>query len=192
MKPKRALISVWDKTGVVEFAKELAFLKIEILATGKTAKTLKDAGIKVIEVSDWTKSPEVLGGRVKTLHPKIAAGILSYRKEPDIEPIDIVVCNLYPFESFLVDKLTIEELTSELGLTEYQVKRIRPIMKEESLRRSGLIKKYANGGPAGRQELQKELKLFREYYEDMYSHVFSDAQFGQYKRLRDAHSPGEK
>ncbi|MFA5362149.1 MAG: hypothetical protein WC335_02735 [Candidatus Omnitrophota bacterium] len=90
------------------------------------------------------------------------------------------------------DKLTIEELTSELGLTEYQVKRIRPIMKEESLRRSALIKKYANGSAAGRQELQKELKLFREYYENMYSHVFSDAQFGQYKRLRDAHSPGEK
>lgn len=110
MKPKRALISVWNKTGIVEFAKELATLNIEILATGKTAKSLKDAGIKVIEVSDWTKSPEVLGGRVKTLHPKIAAGILSYRKEPDIEPVDIVVCNLYPFESFLVDKLTIEEM----------------------------------------------------------------------------------
>ena len=112
MKPKRALISVWDKTGIVEFAHELAALNIEILATGETAKTLKGAGIKVLEVSDWTKSPEILGGRVKTLHPKIAAGILSYRKESDIEPIDIVVCNLYPFESFLIDKLTIEEMNA--------------------------------------------------------------------------------
>ena len=110
MKPKRALISVWNKTGVAEFAHELAALNIEILATGETAKTLKGAGIKVLEVSDWTKSPEILGGRVKTLHPKIAAGILSYRKESDIEPIDLVVCNLYPFESFLIDKLTIEEM----------------------------------------------------------------------------------
>lgn len=116
MKPKRALISVWNKTGVVELVRELASLNIEILATGKTAKTLNDAGIKVIEVSDWTKSPEVLGGRVKTLHPKIAAGILSYRKEPDIEPIDLVVCNLYPFESFLKEKLTIEEMVELIDI----------------------------------------------------------------------------
>ena len=116
MKPNRALISVWDKAGIVEFAQELASLKIEIIATGKTAKTLKDAGIKVIEVSDWTKSPEVLGGRVKTLHPKIAAGILSYRKESDIEPIDIVVCNLYPFENYLKEKLTIEEMVELIDI----------------------------------------------------------------------------
>uniref|UniRef100_A0A7C6AA87 Bifunctional purine biosynthesis protein PurH n=1 Tax=candidate division WOR-3 bacterium TaxID=2052148 RepID=A0A7C6AA87_UNCW3 len=101
MKPKRALISVWDKTGIVEFAQALQEYGVEIIATGKTAQTLKDAKIKVIEVSEWTGSPEILGGRVKTLHPKIAAGILSYRKEDNIEPIDIVVCNLYPFEDYL-------------------------------------------------------------------------------------------
>jgi len=116
MKPKRALISVWDKTDIVEFAKELAALNIEILATGKTAKTLKDAGIKVIEVSDWTKSPEVLSGRVKTLHPKIAAGILSYRKESDIEPIDIVICNLYPFESYIKEQKPIEEIVELIDI----------------------------------------------------------------------------
>lgn len=116
MKPKRALISVWDKTGIVEFAQELTSLKIEILATGKTAKTLKDAGIKVIEVSNWTKSPEVLGGRVKTLHPKIAAGILSYRKEPKIEPIDIVICNLYPFESYIKERKPIKELVELIDI----------------------------------------------------------------------------
>ncbi|MDH5186199.1 MAG: bifunctional phosphoribosylaminoimidazolecarboxamide formyltransferase/IMP cyclohydrolase [candidate division WOR-3 bacterium] len=116
MKPKRALISVWDKTGIVEFAQELASLKIEILATGKTAKILKEAGIKVIEVSDWTKSPEVLAGRVKTLHPKIAAGILSYRKESNIEPIDIVICNLYPFESYIKEQKPVDDLVELIDI----------------------------------------------------------------------------
>jgi phosphoribosylaminoimidazolecarboxamide formyltransferase/IMP cyclohydrolase len=98
MRPKRALISVWDKTGIVDFARELASLDIEILSTSKTAKLLKESGIRVVEVSEFTGAPEILGGRVKTLHPKVFAGILSYRKEPDIEPIDIVVVSLYPFE----------------------------------------------------------------------------------------------
>jgi phosphoribosylaminoimidazolecarboxamide formyltransferase/IMP cyclohydrolase len=110
MKPQRALISVWDKTGIVDFARELAQHGVEILSTSKTAKLLNENGIKTVEVADFTGSPEILGGRVKTLHPKIFAGILSYRKEPDILPIDIVVVSLYPFEENLKKGLPLEEM----------------------------------------------------------------------------------
>lgn len=104
---KRALISVSDKTGLVEFAKALVELDYEILSTGGTARTLRDAGVAVVEVSDVTKFPEILDGRVKTLHPIIHAGILARGteehmqtlKDMDITPIDLVVINLYPFEA---------------------------------------------------------------------------------------------
>jgi phosphoribosylaminoimidazolecarboxamide formyltransferase/IMP cyclohydrolase len=104
---KRALISVYDKTGIVEFARELNKLGIEIISTGGTAILLKKYGIPVKTVSDVTKFPEILDGRVKTLHPMISGGILAVRdkkehmeelKKHDIKPIDIVICNLYPFE----------------------------------------------------------------------------------------------
>lgn len=103
----RALISVSDKRGIIEFARELAALGIEILSTGGTAKTLADAGIAVVPVEDFTGFPEMLDGRVKTLHPKIHAGILHRRSDPahvqtmqthGLKPIDLVVVNLYPFE----------------------------------------------------------------------------------------------
>ena len=103
----RALISVSDKRGVVEFARGLAALGLEILSTGGTAKTLKEAGIPVVAVEDFTGFPEMLDGRVKTLHPKIHAGILHRRNDPahqhamathGLKPIDLVVVNLYPFE----------------------------------------------------------------------------------------------
>jgi phosphoribosylaminoimidazolecarboxamide formyltransferase/IMP cyclohydrolase len=123
MKPQRALISVWDKTGIVEFARELVQHGVEILSTSKTAKLLNENGIKTIEVSEFTGSPEILGGRVKTLHPKIFAGILSYRNqggrdsriqgahgEEDIAPIDIVVVSLYPFEENLKKGLPLDEM----------------------------------------------------------------------------------
>src|SRR5262245_19711854 len=102
---KRALISVSDKTGIVELGQALQKRKVEILSTGGTAKALKDAGIAVKEVSDFTGFPEMLDGRVKTLHPKIHGGLLGRRDLPDhiaqmqkhgIEPIDLVVVNLYP------------------------------------------------------------------------------------------------
>ncbi len=102
---KRALISVSDKTNIVELAKSLAKCQIEILSTGGTAKLLTEAGIKVTEVSDYTGFPEMMNGRVKTLHPKIHGGILGRRNKDsqvmsqhDIPPIDLVVVNLYPFE----------------------------------------------------------------------------------------------
>src|ERR1700726_3288691 len=108
MAVERALISVFDKTGIVEFAKRLAARNIEILSTGGTAKLLREAGIAVRDVSDFTGWPEMLGGRVKTLHPKVHGGLLFRRYHPDdqkqaaehgIAPVDMVVVNLYPFES---------------------------------------------------------------------------------------------
>ncbi len=104
---KRALISVSDKRGVVDFAKELSQMGVEILSTGGTAKTLRAVGIAVVEVSEYTGFPEMLEGRLKTLHPKIHGGLLARRsnakdmddiQKHDIKPIDMVVVNLYPFE----------------------------------------------------------------------------------------------
>lgn len=103
---RRALISVSDKTGVIEFARELSKHNIEILSTGGTAKLLSENGLRVTEVSDHTGFPEIMDGRVKTLHPKIHGGILGRRDidekvmhQYDIAPIDLVVINLYPFAS---------------------------------------------------------------------------------------------
>ncbi|HEX7027590.1 MAG TPA: bifunctional phosphoribosylaminoimidazolecarboxamide formyltransferase/IMP cyclohydrolase [Gammaproteobacteria bacterium] len=102
---KRALLSVSDKTGIVEFAKVLASRNVEILSTGGTAKLLSDNGIPVVEVSDYTGFPEMMAGRVKTLHPKIHGGLLGRRgtdegvmERHNIPPIDLVAVNLYPFE----------------------------------------------------------------------------------------------
>ncbi len=104
----RALISVWDKTGVVDFATRLSGLGWEIVSSGGTAAALADAGVPVLAVEDVTGSPEMLDGRVKTLHPRIHGGILADRSKPahlasldehGIAAIDLVVCNLYPFRS---------------------------------------------------------------------------------------------
>ncbi len=125
-KVQRALISVSDKTGIVEFAKELTSLGIEILSTGGTAKALRDAGLSVIEVSDYTGFPEMLDGRLKTLHSKIYGGLLSRRdhgkdqediKKYDIKPIDMVVVNLYPFEQTVSKSdVTFEEAIENIDI----------------------------------------------------------------------------
>jgi len=108
MKPvRRALISVSDKTGILEFAKQLVTAhNVEILSTGGTYKVLSEAGLKITEVSEYTGFPEMMDGRVKTLHPKIHGGLLGRRGQDDaimnehgIDPIDMVVVNLYPFEA---------------------------------------------------------------------------------------------
>jgi phosphoribosylaminoimidazolecarboxamide formyltransferase/IMP cyclohydrolase len=108
MKVRRALLSVHDKTGVVDFARALAELGVEILSTGGTARLLRESGLAVRDVSEVTGFPEMLDGRVKTLHPKIHGGILARRDTPahldvlarhDIPPIDLVVVALYPFEA---------------------------------------------------------------------------------------------
>src|SRR3989338_3522351 len=114
----RAIISVFDKTGIVEFARELVRMHWEILSTGGTAKALRQAHIPVTEVSDYTGFPEIMEGRLKTLHPRILGGILADRskkshladaKENKIEPIDIVVVNLYPFEETVKKKAGFDE-----------------------------------------------------------------------------------
>jgi phosphoribosylaminoimidazolecarboxamide formyltransferase/IMP cyclohydrolase len=113
MKVQQALISVSDKHGVVDFARELAGLGVNILSTGGTAKLLRDAGIKVTDVSDYTGFPEMLDGRVKTLHPKVHGGILGIRGNAEhaaimqkhgIPTIDLVVVNLYPFAQTVAKK----------------------------------------------------------------------------------------
>jgi phosphoribosylaminoimidazolecarboxamide formyltransferase/IMP cyclohydrolase len=104
----RALISVSDKTGIIEFSRELAGYGVEILSTGGTAKLLREAGLNVKDVSEFTGFPEMLDGRVKTLHPKVHGGLLGMRSNPEhvakmkehgIENIDMLVVNLYPFEA---------------------------------------------------------------------------------------------
>jgi len=107
-KIRRALISVSDKRGIVEFASSLSGMGVEIISTGGTRKTLVEAGLPAIEVSEYTGFPEMLEGRLKTLHPKVHGGLLAKRDNPQhmealkkhgIEPIDMVVVNLYPFET---------------------------------------------------------------------------------------------
>ncbi len=123
---ERALLSVFDKTGIVEFARRLAALKIEILSTGGTAKLLREEGVTVEDVSEFTGWPEMLGGRVKTLHPKVHGGLLYRRnhaedlnqaKQYGISPIDLVVVNLYPFEATAAKGyLTAEELIENIDI----------------------------------------------------------------------------
>ncbi len=122
----KALISVSDKTGIVEFAKELQNLDIEIISTGGTYKKLKEEGLKVTEISELTGFPECLDGRVKTLHPKVHAGILAMRSKEShmkqlqdlgIDTIDFVVVNLYPFKStILKDNVTREECIENIDI----------------------------------------------------------------------------
>jgi len=126
MSVERALLSVFDKTGIVEFAGKLAAMKIEILSTGGTAKLLRDEGVPVKDVSEFTGWPEMLGGRVKTLHPKVHGGLLYRRnhaedlkqaKEHGIAPIDLVVVNLYPFEETAAKAyLPAEELIENIDI----------------------------------------------------------------------------
>ena len=107
MKVRRALLSVYDKNGIIDFANGLRELGVELIATGGTARFIKEAGLPVTMVEEITEFPEIMSGRVKTLHPAIMAGILARRDKDltelsslDIEPIDLVAVNLYPFEEF--------------------------------------------------------------------------------------------
>lgn len=123
---KRALISVSDKTGIVDLAKQLSKFDVEILSTGGTARKLKAADVEVREVSDYTGFPEMLDGRVKTLHPKIHGALLALRDNPDhleqvqehgIEFIDMVVGNLYPFEETISrEQVELEEAIENIDI----------------------------------------------------------------------------
>jgi len=126
MKIQRALVSVSDKTGLVEFARELEAMGVEIISTGGTAALLKKNGIATVEISAFTGSPEILDGRVKTLHPKVHGGLLYLRDNPEhcaaaeengIRPIDLVVVNLYPFEATVAKPgVTLEEAIENIDI----------------------------------------------------------------------------
>src|SRR5579871_4944463 len=125
-KIQRVLISVTDKAGVADFARELSSLGAEIVSTGGTAKLLRDAGVPVRDVSDVTGFPEMLDGRVKTMHPKVTGGILAMRSKPEhmqalaehaIQPIDMVVVNLYAFEETAAKAgVTLPELIENIDI----------------------------------------------------------------------------
>src|SRR5678816_2308168 len=123
---QRALLSVSDKTGIVAFARELVGMDVEIISTGGTAKLLTSQGIRVTEISDYTGFPEMMDGRVKTLHPKVHGGLLHLRDNPEhvaqaeahgIKPIDLVVVNLYPFEATIAKEgVTLEEAIEQIDI----------------------------------------------------------------------------
>jgi len=125
-KIERAIISVTDKTGVVDFAKTLSGFGVRILSTGGTAKALRDGGIPVMEISDYTGFPEMLDGRVKTLHPKVHGGLLGIRDNPEhvkmmkehgIENIDLLVVNLYQFEKTVAKEgVTLEDAIENIDI----------------------------------------------------------------------------
>lgn len=125
-KVRRAIISVTDKTGVVDFSRALSGFGVEILSTGGTAKALRDGGISVTEISDYTGFPEMMDGRVKTLHPKVHGGLLGLRDNPEhvrmmhahgIRPIDLIVVNLYRFEQTVAKKgVTLEEAVENIDI----------------------------------------------------------------------------
>lgn len=126
VKVRRALISVWDKKGISEFAQGLNQMGVEILSTGGTAELLKEAGVPIRSVADYTGFPEMLEGRVKTLHPKIHGALLALRSKPEhmeqiknqgIEPIDMVVVNLYPFEKTVAKRdVKLEEAIENIDI----------------------------------------------------------------------------
>jgi len=125
-KIQRAIISLSDKTGIQELARSLQNFGVEILSTGGTAKVLRESGLKVMDVSEYTGFPEMLDGRVKTLHPKVHGGLLGIRdnpahvrkmKEHGIQPIDMVVINLYPFEATVAkSSCTLEEAIENIDI----------------------------------------------------------------------------
>ena len=125
-KIERAVISVTDKTGIVDFARSLLEFNIRILSTGGTARTLREGGISVTDISDYTGFPEMMDGRVKTLHPKVHGGLLGLRDNPDhvkmmkehgIKAIDMVVVNLYQFEKTVAkDGIMLDEAIENIDI----------------------------------------------------------------------------
>ncbi len=125
-KIERAIISVTDKSGVVDFARSLSKFGVEILSTGGTAKAMREGGVEVMDISDYTGFPEMLDGRVKTLHPKVHGGLLGLRDNPEhvktmkehgIKNIDLIVVNLYQFEKTVAKEgVTLEEAVENIDI----------------------------------------------------------------------------
>jgi phosphoribosylaminoimidazolecarboxamide formyltransferase/IMP cyclohydrolase len=123
---ERAIISVTDKTGIVEFANSLSRFGVQVLSTGGTAKALREGGISVTDISDYTGFPEMMDGRVKTLHPRVHGGLLGLRDNPEhvemmkahgIKPIDMVIVNLYQFEKTVAKEgVTLDEAIENIDI----------------------------------------------------------------------------
>lgn len=204
VKIRRALISVSDKTGIVEFAQELKRFGVEIISTGGTAKTLRDAGLEVRDVADVTGFPEMMDGRIKTLHPKIHGALLSMRDNPEhqaamrehgIEPIDMVVINLYPFEETSTRAgVTLEEAIEQIDIGGPAMIRsaaknfkdvavvVSPLSYDDVIdelqRQSGAL------SLDGREELAASAFLQISAYDSVISEFFSARQAQMYVRDR--------
>src|SRR5712691_1147178 len=122
---RRALLAVHDKTGIAEFARALRAFDVELVSSGGTAAALRAAGLEVTEVAEVTGSPEMLDSRVKTLHPRIHAGLLADRRKPEhdaqlreqgIEPFDLLVCNLYPFREAVASGAGFDEVIEKIDI----------------------------------------------------------------------------
>lgn len=125
-KIERAIISVTDKSGIVEFSRKLSDMGVEILSTGGTAKAIREGGVNVMDISEYTGFPEMLDGRVKTLHPKVHGGLLGVRSNPEhvkmmkengISNIDLIVVNLYQFEKTIAKEgVTLEDAIENIDI----------------------------------------------------------------------------
>ncbi|MEI8377392.1 MAG: bifunctional phosphoribosylaminoimidazolecarboxamide formyltransferase/IMP cyclohydrolase [bacterium] len=174
---KRALISVYDKTGIVEFAKGLLKLGYEIISTGGSAKTLKENGIEAIEVSDITGFEEILGGRVKTLHPAIFGGILAKNEQfSEIEKykialIDLVVVNLYPFEEASKKDILMNDLVEYIDIGGVSLLRAaaKNFARVSVISNPNQYEKFlkAENTPKYRQNLAKEAFLLTSKYDSI-------------------------
>lgn len=189
---KRALISVSDKTGVLEFAKSLRELGYEIVSSSGTAKYLRENGIEVIEVSQITGFPEILDGRVKTLHPKIHGGLLALRDNPehlkqlqenDIKPIDVVAINLYPFEKTVKKGADIDEIVENIdiggpAMVRASAKNYRfvAIITDPSDYNKVIQELRENGEVSLSTKKYLSVKAFRHtaFYDSMIHHVLSE------------------
>jgi phosphoribosylaminoimidazolecarboxamide formyltransferase/IMP cyclohydrolase len=173
---KRALVSVYDKTELIELGQALQNASVEILSTGSTAATLRESGINVTDVSTYTGFPEIMGGRVKTLHPRIHSGILADQNNPDhlkaiadldIAPFDLVIINLYPFAETIASGATFEESIEQIDIG-------GPSMLRGAAKNHGsvavisspqqyplVIKALTEGGFSGEERQHLALEVFR-------------------------------
>ena len=182
MEKRLSLISVYDKEGIVDFAKELTLLNFEIIATSKTYEILKNNNINCQEISEYTGFKEILKGRVKTLHPLIFGGILSFGKEEEgIKPISMVVCNLYPFEKKLLENLSEEEMielidiggVSLLRAGAKNYKYVTTIFDKDDYKIViSEIKKYGNTSLELRRKLAYKALNYIAYYDSIIAEYF--------------------
>jgi phosphoribosylaminoimidazolecarboxamide formyltransferase/IMP cyclohydrolase len=203
-KIRRALISVSDKTGIVDFARALKTFDVEIISTGGTARALRDAGIDVRDVSDVTGFPEMMDGRIKTLHPKIHGGLLSIRDNRDhqsamskhgIEPIDMVVVNLYPFEeTSRREGVTMEEAIEQIDIggpamirsAAKNFKDVAVVVSPESYEWTASELSRLNGSLSidAREELAASAFLHTAAYDSIVHEFFAARQAQMYVRER--------